>query len=91
MAEKIERRPAAILSTDVICYTRLMGADEKGALGPLQAHRFELDDPGTAELYGRIVAAERLRDAPGSGSGEIADVLGRCAEKIPYRGRCYVT
>ncbi len=49
MAEKVERRLAAIMSADVVGYTRLMGADEKGTLARLQTHRRELVDPKIAE------------------------------------------
>ncbi len=53
--EKIDRRLAAILSADVVGYSRLMGADEAGTLGALQAHRAELIDPTIAAYNGRIV------------------------------------
>ena len=53
--EKIDRRLAAILSADVVGYSRLMGIDETGTLGALRAHRAELIDPTIAEYNGRIV------------------------------------
>ena len=53
--EKIDRRLAAILSADVVGYSRLMGVDETGTLGALRAHRAELIDPTIAEYSGRIV------------------------------------
>ena len=53
--EKIDRRLAAILSADVVGYSRLMGMDEAGTLGALLAHRAELIDPTIAEYNGRIV------------------------------------
>ncbi len=53
--ENIERRLAAILSADVVGYSRLMGIDETGTLGALRAHRAELIDPTIAEHNGRIV------------------------------------
>ncbi len=53
--EKIDRRLAAILSADVVGYSRLMGVDEAGTLGVLQTHRAELIDPTIAEYRGRIV------------------------------------
>ena len=37
MAETVERRLAAILSADVVGYSRLMGADEEGTLARLTA------------------------------------------------------
>ncbi len=53
--EKIERRLAAILSADVVGYSRLMEADEAGTLAALQDHRAELIDPTIAAHNGRIV------------------------------------
>jgi len=52
--ERIERRLAAILSADVVGYSRLMGEDEAGTLARLKAHRAELVDPTIAEHQGRI-------------------------------------
>ena len=53
--EGIERRLAAILSADVVGYSRLMEEDEDGTLSVLQAHRAELIDPTIAAHRGRIV------------------------------------
>jgi adenylate cyclase len=55
MAEVTQRRLAAIVSVDVVGYSRLMGADETGTLAALRAHRSELIDPKIAEHGGRIV------------------------------------
>ena len=55
MTEKVERRLAAILSADVVGYTRLMRADEEGTLARFRAHRSELVEPNIAEHKGRIV------------------------------------
>lgn len=55
MAEKIERRLAAIFSADVVGYTRLMHADEEGTLARFRAHRVELVEPKIAEHSGRLV------------------------------------
>jgi TolB-like protein len=49
------RRLAAILAADVAGYSRLMGADEEGALERLNALRRELLDPKIAEHRGRLV------------------------------------
>jgi adenylate cyclase len=49
------RRLAAIVSTDVVGYSRLMGRDESGTLAALKAHRQALIDPKIAEYGGRIV------------------------------------
>ena len=50
-----QRRLAAIVSTDVVGYSRLMGQDESGTLAALKAHRRELIDPKIVEYAGRIV------------------------------------
>ena len=55
MAEKVKRRLAAIVSADVVGYTRLMRADEEGTLARFRAHRTELVEPKIAEYKGRIV------------------------------------
>ena len=51
----IIRRPAAILAADVPGYSRLIGADEKGTRGRLQAHLQELVNQKIGEYRGRIV------------------------------------
>jgi hypothetical protein len=56
MAGGTQRRLAAIVSADVVGYSRLMGADETGTLDALRAHRAELIDPLIAETGGRIRA-----------------------------------
>src|SRR6266481_6164966 len=50
-----QRRLAAIVSADVVGYSRLMGQDESRTLAALKAHRRELIDPKIAEYGGRIV------------------------------------
>ncbi len=54
-AERVERRLAAILSADVVGYSRLMEADESGTLARLQARRRDLIDPKIGHHHGRIV------------------------------------
>jgi adenylate cyclase len=49
------RRLAAILAADVAGYSRLMGAEEEGALERLKALRGELIDPKIAKHHGRLV------------------------------------
>src|SRR5688572_25259494 len=51
----VERRLAAILATDVVGYSRIMGVDEVGTLRALRACRRELIDPAIAARHGRIV------------------------------------
>ena len=53
--ERLQRRLAAILSADVVGYSRLMGMDEAGTLSRLNALRRELIDPTIAAHAGRIV------------------------------------
>jgi adenylate cyclase len=51
----LERHLAAIVAADVVGYSRLMGADERGTLIALKAHRKHLIDPLIASHKGRIV------------------------------------
>ncbi len=53
--EGVERKLTTILATDVVGYSRLMGADEVGTLAALKAHRKELIDPKAAQYGGRTV------------------------------------
>ena len=53
--ERLQRRLAAILSADVVGYSRLMGIDEAGTLSRLNALRRDLIDPAIAAHSGRIV------------------------------------
>jgi adenylate cyclase len=53
--ENAGRRLAAILSADVVGFSRLMGVDEAGTLDALRAHRAELIDPAIVERNGRLV------------------------------------
>lgn len=55
MNKPTQRRLAAIVSVDVVGYSRLMGVDEVGTLEAIRAHRSELIDPKIAEHGGRIV------------------------------------
>ena len=52
---EIQRRLAAIVAADVVGYSRLMGADEKGTHLALKGHRKELIDPLIAAHKGHIV------------------------------------
>jgi class 3 adenylate cyclase len=53
--ERVQRRLAAILSADVVGYSRLMGMDDAGTLSRLIALRRQLIDPTIAAHSGRIV------------------------------------
>ena len=51
----MERRLSAIMATDVVGYSRLMGGNEVGTLTALKQHRAEMIDPCIAKHQGRIV------------------------------------
>src|SRR5215471_7279455 len=53
--ERVERRLAAILASDIAGYSRLMGQAEAGTLARVRALRRELIDPQIVEHKGRIV------------------------------------
>ena len=55
MLKSTQRRLAAILSADVVGYSRLMGADEAGTLDAMKAHRRELWIPTIERFGGRVV------------------------------------
>ncbi|WP_407159169.1 adenylate/guanylate cyclase domain-containing protein [Bradyrhizobium sp. STM 3557] len=50
-----ERRLAAVLSADMVGFSRLMELDETGTLARLKTHRIELIDPAIARNRGRII------------------------------------
>lgn len=49
------RRLAAIVSSDVVGYSRLMGRDESGTLAALRRHRVDVVEPILEEHGGRLV------------------------------------
>jgi adenylate cyclase len=53
--ERVNRKLAAILTADVVGYSRLMGTDEAGTLAALKRHREAIFDPAVAAHKGRIV------------------------------------
>ncbi len=55
MSEGTQRKLAAIVSADVVGYSRLMGADEAGTLARLKAIYAEVVEPKIAEHRGRVV------------------------------------
>ena len=55
MSDGTQRKLAAIVSADVVGYSRLMGLDEVGTLHRLKAHRAELVDGLIESHGGRIV------------------------------------
>ena len=52
---RVQRRLAAILATDVVGYSRLMGDDEAGTLARLKKLRGDFIHPKVSEYGGRIV------------------------------------
>lgn len=55
MAQRAQRRLAAVLAADVAGYTRLMRIDEEGTINTWWSYRREIIDPIVAEHSGRIV------------------------------------
>jgi adenylate cyclase len=55
MSDGTQRRLAAIVSADVVGYSRLMGVDEEGTLAALKSYRHDLIDPKITSHNGRIV------------------------------------
>jgi adenylate cyclase len=55
MAQGTQRRLAAIVSADVVGYSRLMGVDEAGTLATMRAHREDLWNPIIERFGGRVV------------------------------------
>src|SRR5216684_3612377 len=77
--ERVERRLAAILASDVVGYSRLMSADEEGTLARLKALRCELIDLKISERRGRIV--KTTGDGILVEFGRVIDAL-RCATEV---------
>ncbi len=50
-----KRRLVAILATDIVGFSLLMGADESGTLARLKTHRAELIDPVIEQNHGRVI------------------------------------
>jgi len=55
MSEALQRRLAAILSADVVGYSRLMGADQAGTLAALRHARGTIFEPNVASHNGHVV------------------------------------
>ncbi|WP_229171136.1 MULTISPECIES: adenylate/guanylate cyclase domain-containing protein [Bradyrhizobium] len=77
--ERVERRLAAVLAADIAGYSRLMGADEEGALARLKALRRAVVDPGITSHRGHIVKT--------TGDGMLVEVVSavdatRCAVEV---------
>jgi adenylate cyclase len=80
----MEHKLAAVLAADMVGYSRLMEADERGTLARLRTHRIELIDPSIAKNQGRIIKT--------TGDGmlvefqSVADAV-RCAVEVQERMR----
>ena len=70
--ERVERRLAAILSADVVGYSRLMATNVEGTLARSKTHREELIDTEIAEHCGRYPASSFIEAGTPKGvrSGE---------------------
>jgi adenylate cyclase len=80
----MEHRLAAILAADMVGYSRLMEADERGTLARLRTHRIELIDPAIAKNQGRIIKT--------TGDGMLVEFQSvtdavRCAVEVQERMR----
>jgi class 3 adenylate cyclase len=97
---RVKRRLAAILAADVAGYSRLIGADEEGALERLKAVRRDLIDPKIAEHRGRIGQDHRRRPGGGicerrqcrplRGPGAAGDARALRARKLAWAAFCYL-
>jgi len=52
---RVERRLAAIMATDIVAYSRMIGMDEAGTLAAIRNVRAQVFDPLIADHNGRIV------------------------------------
>jgi class 3 adenylate cyclase len=82
--ERLQRRLAAILSADVVGYSRLMGLDEARTLSRLNALRRKVFDPTVAAHSGRDRRSPRRRDQAICSE---RDWNGRVDEQSNYRCR----
>ena len=57
--ERVKRRLAAILAADVVGYSRMVEADEAGAVARLKTLQTELIHPMIAKDGGRVSTAEQ--------------------------------
>ena len=84
MAEpRVNRKLAAVLATDVVGYSRLMGADEVGTLAALKRHREVVFDPAVVAYNGRIV--KLIGDGTLAEFGSVVDAV-NCALVVQRTG-----
>ncbi|WIM10218.1 adenylate/guanylate cyclase domain-containing protein [Enhydrobacter sp.] len=80
----MEHKLAAVLAADMVGYSRLMEADERGTLARLRTHRIELIDPAVAKNQGHVIKT--------TGDGMLVEFQSvtdavRCAVEIQERMR----
>ena len=80
----MEQRLAAVLAADMVGYSRLMEADERGTLARLRTHRIELIDPAIDKNNGRII--KTTGDGMLVEFSSVADAV-RCALEVQERMR----
>src|SRR5262245_28318670 len=78
----MKRRLAAVLAADMVGYSRLMSADEEGAIARQKACRAEVVDPEIAKHNGRIV--KTMGDGLLVEFASVVDAV-RCAIDIQQR------
>src|SRR5215510_10003910 len=76
---RTNRRLAAILAADVVCYSRMMESDEAGTLAALRRHREGLFNPAVDQNNGRVV--KLIGDGTLAEFGSVVDA-GNCAVAI---------
>ena len=90
VAERVNRKLAAILAADVVGYSRLMGADEAGMPAALKRHREAVFFPAVAAHNGRIV--KLIGDGVIAEFGSVVDAVScalsvlRSSATIPDQG-----
>ena len=83
VAERVNRKLAAILAADVVGFSRLMGADEAGTLSALKRHREAIFDPAVAAHSGRVV--KLIGDGVIAEFGSVVDAV-NCALSVQRSG-----
>ncbi len=64
-ADRVERKLVAIFAADMVAYSRLKEAVERGAIASQKVHRQELIDPEIAAHNGHIDTRLRKQNARG--------------------------
>ncbi|HYA07056.1 MAG TPA: adenylate/guanylate cyclase domain-containing protein [Xanthobacteraceae bacterium] len=83
MQQPLNRKLAAIFASDVVGYSRLMGADEAGTLAALKRHRETVLEPAVAAHHGRIV--KLVGDGAIVEFGSVVDAV-NCAISVQRSG-----